>query len=322
MTEKPASAEELDEVARKLGWDYARYGLRPPDDVPSIVLDEYKAGAAKFGVATRKHDRFVRKWLQLRGSALRRGRIVNPDVDIDYLREIDVEICPVTLVKLTHGERTDSDWSVDRLDNDGAYAVGNLAIMSTKANSAKGVRSFRAVRRIAEGNKTIDGLTPSEWLRLACIMYGACRSTEHAPDEALPLATRLPPSTFRPSWYSLQMVMLDTCSNAHRRNELLRRLRAIYPQNPRLEHLRIAAEALAEQLRRVHYKYDALLDERVQSRLKAWLESIPDDRLPKLSVLLMALTGGRTVPKEVVGLFSTSTRGYVRPRNKRPRGDR
>lgn len=318
MTDKLASEEELAELGRKLGWDYARYGLRPPDGAPAIVLGEYKAGATKFGALTRKHDRFVRKWLQLRASAMRRSRIVSPDVDIDYLKKIDVEICPITLVKLTHGERTDSDWSVDRLNNAGAYAPGNLAVMSTKANSAKGTRSFEVVRQFAEGSDQIDGLAPGEWLRLACIMYGACLSTGHAREEALPLATQLPPWTFRPSWFSLQMVILDACSNARLRNDVLRNLGAVYPGNPRSEHLKLAAEALAERIKRVKYRYDAMVDERVQSRIKGWLNSVPEDRLPRLSALLRALTGGSGVPERTISAFSTSTGGYVRRRRKRP----
>jgi hypothetical protein len=43
----------------------------------------------------------------------------------------------VTFEPLTHGECSDTDWSIDRLVNDGAYADGNLVVMSTKANKAK-----------------------------------------------------------------------------------------------------------------------------------------------------------------------------------------
>ena len=68
----------------------------------------------------------------LRGRAFE-GTQVNPA----FLRRIDVAVCPVTRELLTHGTGELSDASVDRVFNDAAYAAGNLAVMSTRANRAK-----------------------------------------------------------------------------------------------------------------------------------------------------------------------------------------
>lgn len=221
--DKLVSVEELEELARKLGWDYARYGLRPPVDVHAGVWEEFRAGCVKYEATPLKHDRYVRKWLQIRASALKRERIVDPGVTVELLRAIDTPTCPITLVELTHGKDRDSDWSIDRLDNDGAYVPRNLAVMSRKANEAKGSKSFWEVYELSEGTETVKGLSPREWLRLACIMHAVCmphdKSLEHI---FLPLAAEFHPEIPRHSWYSLQKLLLGACSIASKRNELIR----------------------------------------------------------------------------------------------------
>lgn len=92
-------------------------------------------------------DRFVRKWLQLRLGAFVRGRSVAADVTVELLRRMDVSHCPVTRERLTHATRLDTDASVDRLNNDGAYAASNLAMMSATALLPTAFRELRHFAR-------------------------------------------------------------------------------------------------------------------------------------------------------------------------------
>jgi hypothetical protein len=141
---------EIIERYRVLGDDFARYGLGFPPHSPNALEEGHRAGRARHGKPLTP-DRFVRKWLQLRYQALTRSRAVSDHVTVDFLRRLDVSVCPVTLSTLTHGELKPTDWSVDRLNNNGAYAVSNLAIISTQANRAKGTKSLRDVRELAGG---------------------------------------------------------------------------------------------------------------------------------------------------------------------------
>ena len=154
---------ELIERYRTLGDDYASYGLKLPQPARNegyrareSLPEGSRAGLARVG---RPHaaDRFVRKWLQRRHHALSRGRAVSDEVTVDLLRDLDVSVCPVTLATLTHREQKSSDWSVDRLNNDGAYAKGNFAIMRTHATGAKGAKSMTEVHELSEGESADPG---------------------------------------------------------------------------------------------------------------------------------------------------------------------
>ncbi|MDR5822395.1 hypothetical protein [Caballeronia sp. LZ043] len=85
---------------------------------------------------------------------------------------------------------SESDWSVDRISNDGAYAPGNLMVMCVKANRAKGAKGYRDVIQLASGSMQGAGFGPSkrEWARLACVMVGAANLTGAGPT-LLPLLT-------------------------------------------------------------------------------------------------------------------------------------
>ncbi|MFL9942914.1 hypothetical protein [Paraburkholderia graminis] len=78
----------------------------------------------------------------MRQNTLRRGKVVNGVITPGFIEFIDYPTCPVTLVELTHSTGADTDWSVDRVNNDGAYADGNLIVMSVRANKAKATRAF------------------------------------------------------------------------------------------------------------------------------------------------------------------------------------
>lgn len=210
MTASPAPAitsphpASRGDTAFELGWDYAHYGTVPPAEhlhPLSPVRQGWEAGRETFGRRTLQPNRFVRKWLQLRLGAWLRGRVFEgQQVNPAFLRRIDVAVCPVTREVLTHGAGELADASVDRVFNDAAYAAGNLAVMSTRANRAKGAYgvddAMAFVQQIEVGRLgQIDGLSAEHWARIAVLMSFAT-PMPHAKAANLPLLV-LPPSRLR-----------------------------------------------------------------------------------------------------------------------------
>ena len=188
----------------ELGWDYAHYGAVPPAahlDPLSPIRHGWEAGRQTFGQRTLSSNRFVRQWLQLRLDAWLRGRVIEgTQVNPAFLRQIDVAICPITREALTHSTGELSDASVDRVFNDAAYAGGNLAVMSTRANRAKGVYgaddAMRFAQQIELGNLgLIDGLTAEQWSRIA-VLTSFVTTMPHARAATLPLLV-MPPNRVR-----------------------------------------------------------------------------------------------------------------------------
>ena len=200
-------------IGFELGWDYAHHRLQPPAPYaaePSPLRDGLLAGQAAFGQRTLQPTRHVRKWLQLRLSAWLRGRSVALDqVTPCYLKQIDTTHCPITRQPLSAATLEGSDASIDRVRNDAGYAAGNLAVMSAKANAAKGARGFRDALAVAEhlereplagagaanGAPTADGLGAAEWRRIA-VLASFVEPLPHAEVAALPMLV-LPPNRLR-----------------------------------------------------------------------------------------------------------------------------
>jgi hypothetical protein len=187
-------------IGFELGWDYAHYGLQPPSSYaqePSPLRHGLLAGQAAFGERCLPATRAVRKWLQLRLHAWLRGRSVELlQITPSYLEQIDVLHCPVTRVALSNSTLQDSDASIDRLRNDAGYAAGNLAMMSTRANQAKGALGFEAAMRVVrqiEDRPVLDiaGLGAAAWKRMA-ILCSFVEPLAHADACTLPLLV-LPP---------------------------------------------------------------------------------------------------------------------------------
>ena len=152
-----------------LGQDYAYHGMSLPEDIDTNFQQGYEVGRnAPRG--KEPADRFVRKWLQVRANAWRRNRAFDAStVTPDFLRKIDRPTCLVSGVTLTHGTGHDTDWSIDRLDNNGAYTAWNLMVLSTRVNKIKGSLTLRQLYERADAERDADGLTAREWLRLARI---------------------------------------------------------------------------------------------------------------------------------------------------------
>jgi len=70
-------ATPADAVGFEIGWDHAHYRLTPPPrqlEPANPVRQGWQAGTSVFGTRTLKPTPPVRKWLQLRLNAWRRGR--------------------------------------------------------------------------------------------------------------------------------------------------------------------------------------------------------------------------------------------------------
>lgn len=155
-------------LGRSIGFEFARLGVRLPEECPAVVLEGFREG---------QHQRrgrafstpYERKLLRLKLSAFKRGRAVDENVTPAFLEQIAVAYCPITRREMTSGTGTDSDATVDRVFNDAAYAVGNLAMMSMKANQAKGTLLPSALLELAGSGSETRGLSSMEWMRLACL---------------------------------------------------------------------------------------------------------------------------------------------------------
>jgi len=315
----PTSAGSLDlllsqarvtECGRELGADYARLGMRPPDDAPASVLEGF-AAAAHTGFRPRALDRFQRKCLQLRTGALRRRRLVSPHVTPNFLRAIDVERCPVLRTSLTHGECADTDWSVDRLNNDGAYAPGNIVVMSTRANVAKGALGYDDVRARSRAARPTDGLEPAQWMRMACVMYGACHVDDTVPREWLPLATVIPTESTWPLEFALQDSLLRAAATSRQKNQLARSLEPFRRSEAHHRGLMMLLERLHYAAKGLEYRHDALLDERIQRDIKSWYANVPQSSWNSLRRALREIHGGERISSERWEAWSTRTKGYL-----------
>lgn len=160
---------EIKKAFFDLGWDYfsAKQGL--PNDVNEYIAFLEGYNAAKERIKPVRADRFHLKWLQIRYGALKRNRIFDVSVTPEAIRKIDVSHCPITLAPLTHSTFTETDWSIDRVSNAGGYTMGNLVVVSTKANKAKGTMSFDDILLCSESTESTNGLTPLEWKRWVAI---------------------------------------------------------------------------------------------------------------------------------------------------------
>jgi hypothetical protein len=203
MTSKPGLPSESasSDPGFEIGWDFAHYRLVPPVEqlLPgNPVRDGWEAGQAVFGVRTLRANHYVKKWLQLRLGAWMRGKAFElVQVTPSFLERIDVEICPITGDALNRASGTETDASVDRVNNRAGYAAGNLAVMSVRANRAKSAYDWRDaaafVRQIEAGKLgEIDGLNAREWARLATLM-SYCTPLSHAEAANMPLLVLPPP---------------------------------------------------------------------------------------------------------------------------------
>ncbi len=156
-------------VGRDIGFDFARMGIRLPADSPRSVMEGYSEGMFVYNRHQEASTKYERKLVRLRLSAFKRNRVVDSMVTPRFLELIEVKHCPITRILLTSGTNSETDATVDRVFNGGAYAIGNIAVMSKKANQAKGAMMPMELLEIANSGASFEGLSTVEWRRLACL---------------------------------------------------------------------------------------------------------------------------------------------------------
>lgn len=146
-----------------------------PPDANKAFCDGYRAFGSEKNKTSRAAGKYVRKWLQIRFGALRRGKHFAPDVTPQYIEQITPASgrCPVTHLPFTYSQDEPTDWSVDRANNERGYVRGNILIISRAANAAKSDRSLEEIRSLASCARAVEGLTPVEWERLGQLIEPA-----------------------------------------------------------------------------------------------------------------------------------------------------
>lgn len=164
------------EVGRAIGHDFARLGMPLPAQAERALVEGYTSAIHSQSRAIRNihnqreaADPGSRKLVRLRHSAWKRNRIVDESVTPKFLNLIQVTYCPITRVELTHGAMLETDATIDRIYNNGAYAAGNLAVLSQRANSSKANRLPEEISEIAKSQQPLEGLSHIEWCRMACL---------------------------------------------------------------------------------------------------------------------------------------------------------
>lgn len=305
----PPDDTERIEAARKLGHDLYRHShFMPQPEWDVFVLEGFHSAEARH-VSRRNGDRFVRKWLQLRCSALRRKRIVDEHVTPALLQEIDVVDCPILRHPLTHAEHSDSDWSVDRINNDGAYAARNLAVISTLANRAKSNHAFATVHARARLSHDVDGLSPVQWMRLAALMVGPCFVEAPASAPILPLLAPLPVSTVRSATQMIQHVLTLRTRSASDKNLMIKQFTRLCSNSHSRAHAIKVIELIHIALKTTPVAWDVWMSPLVMQTFLAWRASLPGYVWAAMGETAAELAGGRRVHREAVDTWHLRSGG-------------
>lgn len=298
------------ELGRAIGHDLARFNLGfKAGNLPVCVAEGMREVQAK-NLRPAFSTRFERKWVQIRLNAFLRQRVTDRGVTPAFLESIDVDECPVLRIKLTHATGLPTDWSVDRLNNDGAYAPGNLAVMSTQANTAKAARSFSEVIQISQRACSFEGLEFCEWKRLACLMLGPCFADDPERVPTLPLLTPIPKSTIRLAMQQVQYALTLRAASQSGKNQLIR----YFQPTARTECARVRfmflAEAVHQGLKRVNSRWDVWLEPAVMNRLVEWRHTLDGQSWGHAGEIARQLTGARNVGTGRLKPWMLASKGY------------
>jgi hypothetical protein len=161
----------------EIGFDHYRYGLplakcRFKAQHEKDLQDGFEAARIQ-GVTPKKPDLFEKKLLTIKDRSLVKNLEVTITVqDLkNALKEVG-NVCPITRRRFTFAENKDTDWSVDRIDNNRGYRPGNITIISRLANEAKDNLDLASItKEYFQPSMTSTMLTNDEWLRMANFYY-------------------------------------------------------------------------------------------------------------------------------------------------------
>ena len=308
-----SSDVDVVEIGRRLGHDlYCLSRVYFHESWPASVREGFTESATR-RLRRQSADRFERKWLQLRLGACTRGRVVADDVTPDLLHELDVSHCPVTRVMLTHGSCADTDWSIDRLNNDGAYAASNLGVMSVRANRAKGALDFSEALAASRMASSSGGLLPIEWLRLAVLMEGPAYAQQPYRAPFLPLCAPLPCRSVRLASQQIQRLFTLQARRPADKNRLVRAFRPASSDERSRLRLDLLGDAVHHGLKRlteVEQVWDVWLQPSVMDALVRWRDSLDDRGWALAAAISGQIAGGQRVTADSLKEWCLPTRGY------------
>ena len=239
-----------------------------------------------------------------------------------FLRRIAPQVCPVTRSPLTRATGTPTDAVVDCANAGAGFEIGNLAVISVQAASARQGRSVEDALDLARQARSdpvreIAGLGPREWARLAALI-SFTTPLPHDRAAAIALCV-LPPARLRlvnPVQALQAMLALQFTRAGHPRRcaalaEAMPSPQARYAFNSLMLTLlarRIAAGRPADALAERHAVEDAWCDPVVQRRWERLANALTAGQCERLCEFAaergLAGRGVRWIPGEVAYSFT------------------
>jgi hypothetical protein len=292
----------------ELGWDYARYlGWHPEDEKNKHFLGGFSTSRAKVWPPLTL-DRYTRKWLQLRYGAWRRNRVFDENVTPAFIQEIDRPMCPILGSTLTHSTGEPSDWSVDRLNNQGGYAVGNLAVMSTQANAAKGNLSLANIEALSNQPESSLGLTPLEWKRMVSLLTGP-NSVIQEEELLYPLCIVPPPFVPLNLFQEFQLVLVrETVRN---KSPLLSKLLDLCATRGTTRQFKKLVQRVIEARKTTQPVMEIWLQEPVFESLLAFYHKLSESELCRMRTVIERALGSEQVSQEMRERWALDNKGFA-----------
>lgn len=291
----------------ELGWDYARFlGWHPDDERNKHFLGGF-ATAKRASWPPPHLDRYIRKWLQLRYGAWRRNRVFDENVTPSFLQEIDRPLCPILGTTLTHSTGELTDWSVDRLNNRGGYAVGNLAVMSTQANAAKGNLSLEDIISRSCLTHGCGGLTPLQWKRMVSLLAGPYSVIQER-ELLYPLCIVPPPYVPLNLFQEFQLVLVREALASH--SPLLAKLEKLCAtRNARRQFKKLVLKVQSCR-KDLQPAMEVWLTDELFGALVSLYESLPVETLGKMRGAIERALGSEQVSQDMRKRWALENRGY------------
>jgi hypothetical protein len=299
----------LDEkIGFELGWDYGRYlGWYPDEETNKHFRGGFDTARNRTW-PQQSPDRYTRKWLQLRYGAWRRNRVFDEMVTPTFLQDIDRPMCPILGTMLTHSTGEHTDWSVDRLNNHGGYAVGNLAVMSTQANAAKSNLSLEDIEALSEKQCSSAGLSPLQWRRMVSLLTGPY-SVIQEKELLYPLCIVPPPFVPLNLFQEFQLVLVRETQKA--KSPLLAKLEQLCGTRGATRQFKKLVQRVTEARRGTQPVMELWLQETTLQALLSLYEKLSPNALAKMRSAIERALGSEQVSADMRQRWALENRGYT-----------